>query len=57
MHRDNIQQEPNLMDPEDREAFLYDAELHGWKKLEVRRFDDSCNARLHRYLTKKGAAC
>ena len=46
MHRDNIQQEPNLMDPEDREAFLYDAELfakahtslqlemHGLKKLE-----------------------
>jgi hypothetical protein len=27
MHRDNRQQEPNLMDPEDREAFLYDAEL------------------------------
>ena len=46
MHRDNIQPEPNLMDPEDREAFLYDAELfakahtslqlemHGLKKLE-----------------------
>jgi len=27
MHRDNRQQEPNLMDPEDREAFLYDPEL------------------------------
>jgi hypothetical protein len=27
MHRDNRQQEPNLYDPEDREAFLYDPEL------------------------------
>ena len=27
MHRDNRQQEPNLMDPEDRKAFLYDPEL------------------------------
>ena len=27
MHKDNIQPEPNLMDPEDREAFIYDAEL------------------------------
>ena len=37
MHNDDRQQEPNLMDPEDREAFLYDAELLNawfWKKLE-----------------------
>jgi hypothetical protein len=27
MHRDNIQQEPNLYDPEKPEEFLYDAEL------------------------------
>ena len=37
MHSDDRQQEPNLMDPEKPEAFLYDAELLNawfWKKLE-----------------------
>ena len=54
MHRDNIQQlrkqsllgepydsEPNLMDPEDREAFLYDPELTAKAYSEL--FDDEDN--------------
>ena len=38
MHRDNIQQEPNLYDPEKPEEFLYDAELTArtWRELAAR---------------------
>ena len=41
MHRDNRQQEPNLMDPEDREAFLYDPEVTAKAYSEL--FDDEDN--------------
>ena len=41
MHRDNIQQEPNLMDPEKPEAFLYDPELTAKAYSEL--FDDEDN--------------
>ena len=41
MHRDNIQQEPNLMDPEKPEAFLYDPELTA--KAYSKLFDDEDN--------------
>jgi hypothetical protein len=56
MHRDNRQQEPNLMDPEDREAFLYDAELTLKLKLTVSylMIYHEDNQEPYRYLTKKG---
>ena len=51
MHNDDRQQEPNLMDPEDREAFLYDAELLDMLKLTVSYLIMKIIKSPYRYLT------
>ena len=44
MHKDNIQQEPNLYDPEKPEAFLYDPELFAKAYSELFDDEDEANA-------------